>query len=148
MTTEPHENPLHERCQGCLIHLHALPLSPHPQVRLVDIKNVRYHHGKAHPIYGTVVDWQVMTHAGFMIGHPSSSLSLNVCNTRRMRGKPLGCYRFPYCWDRPPYIAGWPCGTPVPGVATELWTAKQLKRLYEKEAIYQERDRLRAQEQA
>ena len=48
----------------------ATPLEPvfvatdTPKVRLADIRNVRYHHGKAHPIYGTVVDWFVMTHAG------------------------------------------------------------------------------------
>eukprot|EP00667_Euglena_gracilis_P016759 EG_transcript_17577 len=105
------------------------------KVQLVGMQSVRYHHRQLHPIYGTVVDWQVMTHAGYVIPHPSSSLSLNVCNTRRMMRPPRGCYQFRYCNDRPPHIAGWPCGTPVPGIATYLWTHKQWQQWEDRAAI-------------
>eukprot|EP00668_Euglena_longa_P032186 GGOE01041483.1.p1 GENE.GGOE01041483.1~~GGOE01041483.1.p1 ORF type:complete len:360 (-),score=100.35 GGOE01041483.1:96-1175(-) len=109
------------------------------KVPLVGVNSVRYHHGKLHPIYGTVVDWQVMTHAGYVIPHLSSSLSLNVCNTRRMMLPPRGCYNFHYCNDRPPNIAGWPCGTPVPGIATYLWTRRQWQKWEERVAIIEGR---------
>uniref|UniRef100_A0A7S1IV31 Peptide-O-fucosyltransferase n=1 Tax=Eutreptiella gymnastica TaxID=73025 RepID=A0A7S1IV31_9EUGL len=59
------------------------------------------------------VDFWIMVDASLFLGNPSSSIALNVCNVRRMRSPPQGCYGFEFCFDRPPYYAGWPCGSPV-----------------------------------
>eukprot|EP01012_Entosiphon_sulcatum_P007944 TRINITY_DN14166_c0_g1_i1.p1 TRINITY_DN14166_c0_g1~~TRINITY_DN14166_c0_g1_i1.p1 ORF type:complete len:464 (-),score=38.51 TRINITY_DN14166_c0_g1_i1:129-1520(-) len=106
------------------------------KVRLASIPSVRYH-GKfsGNKLDAVVIDFFVLTQAAVVIANPSSSLALNVCNFRRMLTPPKQCFNFTFCNDRPPFIAGWPCGSPVPGLSTHLpakWLRKQIRSLREK----------------
>jgi hypothetical protein len=67
-----------------------------------------------------VVDMWVMTRAALFVGNPASSMSLNVCNVRRTHRPTRDCYKWKWCDDRPPYVAGWPCGSPLEGISEYL----------------------------
>eukprot|EP00667_Euglena_gracilis_P012753 EG_transcript_13117 len=91
-----------------------------PQARL-NATYLRYQGRLASSHTGAgVVDFWVMTKAALFLGNPASSMSLNVCNVRRARPNPRPCFNWRWCDDRPPHVAGWPCGSPVEGISDRL----------------------------
>eukprot|EP01006_Ploeotia_vitrea_P063612 TRINITY_DN85892_c0_g1_i1.p1 TRINITY_DN85892_c0_g1~~TRINITY_DN85892_c0_g1_i1.p1 ORF type:complete len:422 (-),score=25.71 TRINITY_DN85892_c0_g1_i1:287-1552(-) len=92
----------------------------HPELKL-SARYVRYTglYTKSR-IISAVIDFFIMTKAGVFLGNPASSLAMNVCNIRRSQNPPLPCYNFTFCYDRPPFVVGWPCGSPMPGISFSL----------------------------